>query len=102
VNQIDKAEPRRLRVVVALVLLVVRGVLLWLVVPLTVLGWLLAWPFRRRKPVHLAQLLGWMDLNLIAAIEHSILRPVISSPLQWTPLSALLTVSHRIGLLDLA
>jgi len=87
---------------VALLLLLVRGVLLWLVIPATFVWWLAAWPVLRRRGVRLVQLIGWVDLNLIAAIERSILRPLVASPLPWTPAKALPYISHRIGLLDLA
>jgi hypothetical protein len=99
VNQ-SNPGPRRLPLPVALLLLLVRGLLLWLVVPVTFVGWLAAWPILRRRKIRLGQLLGWMDLNLIAAIEHSILRPLLASPFPWTPAKELPNISHRIGLLD--
>jgi hypothetical protein len=85
---------------VALLLLLIRGVLLFLVIPAGLVWWLVAWPILRRRRIRLAQLLGWLDLNLIAAIEHSILRPVIASPLPWTHAKALPSTSHRIRLSD--
>lgn len=83
-----------------LLLLLIRGVLLWLVVPASLLWWVFAWPFLRRRQVRLSQLLGWVDLNLVAAIECTLLRPLVRSRLAWTPVSAMPTVKHRIGFLD--
>lgn len=91
---------RQLPFVAGLVLLLIRGALLWLVVPVAVVAWIVGWPFFRYRKVRCAQLLGWADLNLIAAIEHTLLRPLIRSRLPWIPPSAMSTVSHRIGLAD--
>jgi hypothetical protein len=78
----------------------VRGVLLWLVVPLVVVVWLLTWPVWHRQQVSLRQLLGWADLNLIAALQRSILRSLVQRPLRRTPRSELPNVRHRIRLGD--
>jgi hypothetical protein len=83
-----------------LALLLIRGVLLWVVVPFAALGWVVAWPVRHFKKVGLGQLIGWSDLNLIAAVQRSILRPFTRRPLGWTSLKALPNVAHRIRLLD--
>jgi hypothetical protein len=99
VSQAHRGQTR-LPVLVALLLLAIRGVLLWLLVPLALLWWVVAWPVLRRRSVRLAQLLGWADLNLVAAIERSILRPLIGSPLPWVPASELSAVTHRIGFTD--
>ncbi len=90
----------RLPVGPALLMLMIRGVLLWLVVPATAFCWLLAWPVWRLKRIRLAQLLGWVDLNLVAAIERSVLRPLVSTPLPWTPAAELRNVKHRISAVD--
>ncbi len=100
-SQSDRGQ-RRLPTIVALLLLLIRGVLLWLVIPAALVWWLVAWPILRRRRVRLAQLLGWTDLNLMAAIEHSILRPLIASPLPWTPAKALPNVRHPVDLFSLA
>lgn len=93
----NETEPAQLSMIATLLLLIVRGLILWLVIPLTLLWWLLTWPILQKRKVSLAQLLGWVDLNLVAAIERSILRPLIRSPLPWTPVKALPDVSHRIN-----
>lgn len=95
-----ESSPPRLPFGVALLLLAIRGVLLWLLIPLGTIYWLMVWPILRRRQVHLLQLLGWIDVNLVAAIERTILRPLISEPLPWTPASALPRVTHRIRLTD--
>jgi hypothetical protein len=82
---------------VGLLLVLIRGLLLWLVVPAAVLGWLVAWPLLRRRQVRMGQFLGWVDLNLVAWIEHTILRAAIRSPRAWTPAIAMPAIKHRIG-----
>ncbi len=93
-----ESAPRRL--VGMLVLLAVRGLLLWLVVPPAVLFWpLLVVPLRKRG-LRLGQFLGWLDLNLISALQRSIGRAFFDTPIPWTPLSAAAGLSHRIHMLD--
>ena len=94
--------PRRLPFVVALALLCLRGVLLWVVVPLGSLAWLAGWPAWHRRRVKLAQFLGWLDLNLIAVLERSLLRPFVKDPLARVPLARAHEVTHRISSMDLA
>jgi hypothetical protein len=45
----------------------------------------------------MGQFLGWVELNLVAWIEHTILRAAIRSPRAWTPAIAMPTIKHRIG-----
>jgi hypothetical protein len=86
----------------ALVLLVLRGVLLWIVVPIGILAWLFLAVILRRRGVTIGQFLGWLDLNLVAAIEGTVLRPWVRSPLSWTPRDQLPSVTHRVGAMDAA
>jgi hypothetical protein len=83
-----------------MVLLLVRGVLLWVVVPLGVLAWpVVALSFRRRG-LCLGEFLGWLDLNLTSAIQRSVVRPFFDAPIPWTPFSEAAGLTHRIRLLD--
>jgi hypothetical protein len=83
-----------------LVLLAVRGVLLWVLVPFAAIWWAAGWPLWHRRGVRLGQLIGWCDLNLISAIQRSVLRPFTRSPAPWAPLKALPAVVHRVNLFD--
>jgi hypothetical protein len=90
--------PRRF--VGTLVLLAVRGLLLWLIVPPA----LLLWPFLvvplRKRGVSLGQFLGWLDLNLISAIQRSLGQRFFETPIPWTPFRAAAGLSHRVHMLD--
>lgn len=86
----------------AVILLAIRGVLLWIVVPMGVLAWLFLGVVLSRRGVTLGQLLGWLDLNLLAVIERTVLRPWVRSPLSWTPAAELPKVKHRVRALDAA
>lgn len=81
-----------------LTLLAVRGILLWIFIPLGFLLWLLAFSWISR--VGLSAFLGWMDLNLLAALQRVLLRPVTkesSMPrIAFVPLTRLDSVRHRI------
>jgi hypothetical protein len=83
-------------------LLVVRGLLLWIVLPVAALAWFVRLPYAllRRRRVSIGQTLGWADLNLIACLEASLLRPIMrerSSFVRWHDAAS---VSHRPSLLD--
>jgi hypothetical protein len=97
-----ESNPRRASIVARLALLCLRGVLLWIVIPLAVLAWLPVSVRLRRRGVKLGQFLGWADLNLMAFLERTILRPLFRSPIQWTPMRVMPEVTHRVGALDLA
>ena len=88
--------------VAGLALLCLRGVLLWIVIPLAVLAWIPVSARLRRRGVKLGQFLGWADLNLMAFLERTILRPLFRFPIQWTPMRVMPEVTHRVGALDLA
>jgi len=86
----------------ATLLLLVRGVLLWIVVPFAALLALAVKPGRRLagRPVKVGRVIGWADLNLVAALQRSILRPLSPGPMEFVPWSGLSTVTHRVGLTD--
>ena len=81
-------------------LLIVRGVLLWLVVPFATCVWLILAFRLRRRGVGLNRFLGWVDLNLIAALQRTVLRPSFALPARWIPWSEMAQVTHRLGWLD--
>lgn len=98
-DQFEQPTQPPLPVVVAILLLFVRGLLLWLVVPVGVICWLPCWALSSGR-VTLGNFLGWLDLNLVAGIERSALRPFVASPLPWTPARDMSRVTHRIRLTD--
>ncbi len=83
-------------------LLLIRGVLLWAVIPLATCAWLPAALWLRRRGVRLGHFLGWVDLNLMAFLARVVLRPFFRAPPAWVPASAMGTVTHRVTGLDLA
>ncbi len=52
----------------ALALMLVRGILLWIVIPIGFTLWLLVFCWTAR--VGLGEYLGWLELNLIAALHR--------------------------------
>jgi hypothetical protein len=84
--------------VAGMLLLVIRGILLWVLVPVGSVAWLLTL-VRMRRP--LGEFLGWLDSNLIFLLERTVLRPLFPQPTQnWIPASEISAVKHRIGVLD--
>ena len=88
------------RLVGGLVLLTVRGLLLWVVVPLGVLAWPLVVVPSRKRGLRLGRFLGWLDLNLTSAIQRTLARPFFEAPIAWTSFDAAAGLTHRIRLLD--
>ena len=58
----------------ALAPLLVRGILLWIIIPIGFALWLLAVSSTVRPG--LGEFLGWLDLNLIAALHRAMVRPL--------------------------
>jgi hypothetical protein len=81
-------------------LLLVRGALLWIVVPVTALGWAVSFAWLWGSGITLAKALGWSDLNLIAAIQRTSLRPWFRRRQAWVPVGDIPTVEHRLSWLD--
>ena len=91
-----------LEAVALFTLLIVRGWLLWLVIPSAFLGWLVMSPIRLilRKPyITPGKLIGWADLNLGAAIGQGLIRP-FGRRGDFTPWSKVLSVEHRVSIID--
>jgi hypothetical protein len=84
------------------VLLLIRGALLWVVVPLAAVLAVVVKRWRRLagRPVKFGQVIGWVDLNLIAALQRSILRPISPERVEFVGWSRLSAVTHRVGITD--
>lgn len=91
---------RPVPVVGGLMLLFLRDILLWIVIPLAILAWLPAGYSLHRRGVSLGQFLGWVDLNLVACLERTILRPLFRAPLPWVPARSIAAVTHRVTWFD--
>src|ERR1700682_1691529 len=92
----------RVEAVAVLALLLVRGVLLWLVVPLAFCFWLLLTPARalfRRRYVGVGRVIGWFDLNLVALIGQVLIRP-FGRRVDFTAWSAISSIDPRVRLID--
>ena len=103
-NELPGSRPRLKRGLVSLVgglgFLFARGFLLWIAIPLAALGWLGAYPVWRHRGVALGQLMGWADLNLIAALQSTLFRPFFEVTRDFIPLREAGSVDHRVGLAD--
>ena len=84
------------------VLLTVRGVLLWVVLPLGCAAWVLVAPWLHKRGIKFGQFLGWIDINLIVLVQRSLLRPFYRKPAPlWVPATEMSGVEHRVGMVDL-
>jgi hypothetical protein len=86
--------------VAGLACLLLRSLLLWVVVPLAVLAWVVAFGWLRRRGVTAGQFLGWVDLSLLAFLSRIILRPLFRDPPLWVPASQMSEVTHRLSWFD--
>ena len=83
-----------------LALLVVRGALLWVVIPLGLVVWVGLTPWVLPRRISLGQFWGWLDLNLVAGLQRSAFRPVFAARLPWVKWGELADVEHRVSILD--
>ena len=84
----------------ALVLLTIRGVLLWIVMPVGFVAWLFFHSWIQRAA--LGECLAWYDVNLIAFLQRVLLRPFITEPtVAWVPVRGMTDVTHRVKPRDL-
>ena len=85
-----------------LMILVLRGVLLWLVIPVTVVAWVVTYPVAvlLGKGVRLPQVLGWADLNLIAALQRLLPARQVEARVAFVGWQQIGSVTHRIGFAD--
>jgi len=80
-----------------LIWLLLRGLYLWVLVPVGAIAGLLLYGSLRRQEATLGQFIGWLDLIVMAAVFHSILRPFgHAKDIPWIPWSEVRTVSHRV------
>jgi hypothetical protein len=97
---VEPVEGRRNSVVGGLLVLVVRGVLLWIVMPVA----LVVWPFirvsQRSARVTFGQYLGWVDLNLIACVQRIATPLLVRHPIAWTSARDMSEITHRLRATD--
>jgi hypothetical protein len=94
---------RGVRDALAVFLLVcIRGLLLWIALPLAFLVWLVRLPYGvlTRRRAGFGAVAGWFDLNLIAAIERSLLAPIATTRQEFVPWRDLADVEHRVHWTD--
>ena len=77
----DRAPQMRVPYLTGLPLVHLRGILLWIVVPLAILFWAIMFPIWHSRNVRLGHFIGWADLNLIAALHRTLFRPFVRNPL---------------------
>ena len=86
-----------LNVIVQLLILMIRGVLLWIVIPVATLFWIVSFWTTKAS---LGACLGWFDLNLNALIQRVLLRPFVRNPpATWEMWSKMVSTEHRIAFL---
>lgn len=72
------------QLVYTLVMLPIRGVLLWLLIPTVFVGWAASLPVSAvrarvrgaRRPPRLRQVVAWADEHMIVSLERTVLRPL--------------------------
>jgi hypothetical protein len=94
-------KPRQVSTLAGVVLLIIRRPLLWIMIPSACVAWLPASFWLRRRSVGLGQFLGWVDLNMVACLERTLLRPLFRDRLAWTPVRAMPDVKYRLDFGDL-
>lgn len=95
----SEPRPAPVSALAGFALLAIRGVLLWVMIPLATLFWLPSSFWLRRRGIDLGRFLGWTDLNLVACLQRTILRPLFRAPLPWVPARSMPQVTHRVDAL---
>jgi len=91
-------EPPRNDPFPALVLMVIRGIALWLLVPIGFFVWILVSPWLVPRAVGLSKFVGWIDLNFAAFLQRVILRPFFATlSLPWVPFRDACNLRHRVS-----
>ena len=83
----------------ALVLLTIRGFLLWLVIPIGFVAWLTY--FWWARAASLGQCLGWFDLNLVAFLQRMLKRFIPRATVRRVPSNRMSAVTHRVTSMSL-
>ena len=80
------------------VLLLIRGWLLWILVPLSAIAWALTLYWQIRRRISLGLFLGWIDNNFVIILERSLLLALFPETTHsWVAFKDITTVAHRIG-----
>jgi hypothetical protein len=80
----------------AILLLVIRGIALWFLVPLAFLFWVLAFPWIFRYSKSLRQFVTWVDVNFCVSLLRGPLRVLVPEPrMSWLPLSRITELTAR-------
>lgn len=80
-------------------LLLVRGHLLWVTVPVGLLLWV-ASVLLAAGDLGPGQVIGWLDLNLVALLQRTLLKPFFEQPVAWVSWADIDDVTHRVRFLD--
>jgi hypothetical protein len=87
---------------VLLVLLFIRGFLLWFLMPVGVVIWLVGAIWFVPRAATLGRFLAWVDNNFIIVLERTILRPFFYEPTHsWVRFADVSKITHRVRLNDL-
>lgn len=83
-----------------LLLLAIRGVGLWIVVPLTAVLWVVLLSAMLPRGIGFRVLLGWGDLNVVALVQRSVLRWGFPNRQPWIPIGGIAATTHRVRFRD--
>ncbi|MFF2493447.1 hypothetical protein [Agromyces sp. NPDC058064] len=94
----DRATREALGDMTMLALLLIRGLLLWILIPVGTVLWLIV--FGWTAHVSLGTLLGWLDLNLTVVLHRVMVLPVrgkntLPRP-EFVPMRHIHSVKHRV------
>lgn len=76
--------------VAVFVWLMLRGIYLWAVLPIAAVCGFCAHRYLTRHDASVGQIVGWLDMNIMAAIFHTVFRPLRNSvQVPWIPIRSL-------------
>ena len=83
-----------------LLVLTLHGVIMWITVPLSCAVACLILPIWRRRGARIGEVVGWIDLNVMALIFKTIIRPLVITTPKWVSLEDAKSSGYRISILD--
>jgi hypothetical protein len=91
----------RFPTITKLLVLTLHGLIMWITVPLSYVVTCSTLPIWRRRGASIAEVVGWIDLNVIALMFKTVARPLVITTPKWVSLEDAKSSGFRVSILDI-